>query len=99
MEASKVYFTDMRTQRIIKSSVISYYLSALDMGLDYDRRRTIWEQVPSLTFDDVKAFQQRWVAGRPYTFAILGRSADLDMDYLQSLGPVKKVTKEEIFGY
>ncbi len=52
-----------------------------------------------MTIDDLKAFQQKWVAGRPYTFAILGRSADLDVDYLRSLGPVKKVSQEEIFGY
>ncbi|MDR2883158.1 MAG: insulinase family protein [Alistipes sp.] len=97
--AKESIITDMRTQRIIKSSVIGYYLSAQDMGLDYDRRRTIWEQVPSMTFDDVKAFQQKWVAGRPYTFAILGRSADLDQDYLRTLGPIRKVTQEDIFGY
>ena len=97
--ARESIITDLRSERIIKSGVIGYYLSARDLGLNYDRRRTIWEQVPSMTFDDVKAFQQKWVAGRPYTFAILGRSADLDMDYLRSLGPVRTVTKEEIFGY
>jgi hypothetical protein len=97
--AKESIITDLRTQRIIKSSVLWSWISAQDMGLDYDRRRTVWEQVPALTFDDVKAFQQKWVAGRPYTFAILGRSADLDAEYLKNLGPVKKVSKEEIFGY
>ncbi len=91
--------TDLRTERVIKSNVLWSYISAQDLGLDYDRRRTLWEQIPAMTLQDVKAFQQKWVAGRPYTFAILGRSADLDMDYLRSLGPIKKVTKEDIFGY
>jgi predicted Zn-dependent peptidase len=97
--AKESIITELRTQRIIKSSVLWSWISAQDLGLDYDRRRTVWEQVPTLTFDDVKAFQQKWVAGRPYTFAILGRSADLDAEYLKNLGPVKKVSKEEIFGY
>ena len=97
--AKESIITDLRTERIIKSGVISYYLSAMDLGIDYDRRRSIWEKVPTMTIDDLKAFQQKWVAGRPYTFAILGRSADLDVDYLRSLGPVKKVSQEEIFGY
>ncbi len=97
--AKESIITDLRTERIIKSSVLSYYIAAQDLGIDYDRRRAIWEAVPGLTFDDVKAFQQKWVAGRPYTFAILGRSADLDMDYLRSLGQVRRVSKEEIFGY
>ncbi len=97
--AKESIITELRTQRIIKSNVLWNYISAQDMGLDYDRRRTVWEQVPTLTFADVKDFQQKWVAGRPYIFAILGRSADLDAAYLQGLGPVRKVSKEEIFGY
>jgi hypothetical protein len=97
--AKESIITDLRTQRIIKSNVLWNYIAAQDMGIDYDRRRNIWEQVPSMTFADVKAFQQKWVAGRPYTFAILGRSADLDAAYLQGLGPVTKVSKEDIFGY
>ncbi len=97
--AKESVISELRTQRIIKSDVLWSWISLQDMGLDYDRRRTIWEAVPSMTLDDVRAFQQKWVAGRPYTYAILGRSADLDADYLRSLGPVKKVTREEIFGY
>jgi hypothetical protein len=97
--AKESIITGLRTERIIKSNVLRNWISAQDMGIDYDRRRAVWEQVPAMTFDDVKAFQQKWVAGRPYSFAILGRSADLDMNFLQGLGPVKKVSKEEIFGY
>ncbi len=97
--AKESVITELRSQRIVKANVLWNYISALDMGIDYDRRRTIWENVPSMSFDDVKAFQQQWVAGRPYTFAILGRTADLDMNFLRSLGPVKRVSKEDIFGY
>jgi predicted Zn-dependent peptidase len=97
--AKESIITELRTDRIIKSGVLNYYMSLQDMGIDYDRRRTIWEQVPTMTLEDVKAFQQKWVAGRTYTFGILGRSADLDAEYLRSLGPVTKVSKEAIFGY
>ncbi len=97
--AKESLITGLRTERIIKSDVLWNYISARDLGLDYDRRRTLWEKIPSMTLEDVKAFQQQWVAGRTYTFGILGRSADLDMKYLESLGPVRRVSKEEIFGY
>jgi predicted Zn-dependent peptidase len=97
--AKESVITDLRTERIIKAAVLRSWIAAQDMGIDYDRRRPIWEKVPSMSFDDVKAFQQQWVAGRPYTFAILGRTADLDMDFLRSLGPVKRVSQKEIFGY
>ena len=97
--AKESIITGLRSERIIKSNVLWNYISAQDLGLDYDRRRTLWEKIPSMTLEDVKEFQQQWVAGRTYTFGILGRSADLDMKYLESLGPVRRVSKEEIFGY
>jgi predicted Zn-dependent peptidase len=97
--AKESLITGLRTERITKSDILWSYISAQDMGVNYDRRRSIYEQVQSMTLEDVKAFQQKWVAGLDYTFGILGRSAELDMKYLESLGPVKKVTKEEIFGY
>ena len=52
-----------------------------------------------MTLEDVKAIQQKWVADRKYVYAILGDPADLDRDFLQTLGPVRNVTLEEIFGY
>ncbi|MDR2912402.1 MAG: insulinase family protein [Alistipes sp.] len=97
--AKESIITDIRTERIVKSGVLRSYIAAQDLGLDSDYRRSIWEAVPGMTFDDVKAFQQKWVAGRPYTYAILGRSADLDMEFLRNLGPIRRVSKEEIFGY
>jgi predicted Zn-dependent peptidase len=97
--AKESIITGLRTSRITKSGVLSSWIAAQDNGMDYDNRRLIWEKIPTMTLEDLKAFQQEWVAGRPYTFAILGRSADLDMDYMRSLGPVKQVSQEEIFGY
>ncbi len=97
--AKESILADLRTQRIVKEDVLWSWISAQDLGLDYDRRASIWEKVPAMNLADVKAFQQQWVASRPYIFSILGRSADLDQEYLRTLGPVKKVSKEEIFGY
>ena len=97
--AKESIIANLRTERIIKSNILWSYISAQDLGLDYDRRREVWNNVQGMTLEDVKAFQQQWVAGRNYTFSILGRSADLDMNFLRSLGPVKSVSQEEIFGY
>jgi hypothetical protein len=39
------------------------------------------------------------VRGRTYHYSILGDVKDLDMAFLRTLGPVKIVTPEEMFGY
>jgi len=55
--------------------------------------------VQGMTLDDVKAIQQKWVRGRKFTYGILGDTKDIDVKYLETLGPVRKVSLEEIFGY
>ncbi len=97
--AKESIISEIRTDRVVKYNVLWFYLAAEDFGIDYDRRKPIYEQVQGMTLADVKAFQQEWIAGRPYTFGILGRSADLDTEYLRTLGPVRKVSQTEIFGY
>jgi predicted Zn-dependent peptidase len=97
--AKESLVANIRTERIIKTGVLSAYLAAEDLGIDYDRRKPIYEQLPALTLADVKAFQEEWVKDRKYSFCILGRSADLDMEYLGTLGPIQRLTKEDIFGY
>lgn len=52
-----------------------------------------------MTLDDVKATQQKWVKDRHYTYGILGDIKNLDLNYLKTLGPIKTVSQEEIFGY
>ena len=89
----------LRTQRTTGAAVLRAYRNCRRMGLKEPLDRKVFEELPALTLDDVKAAQQEWVKGRTYTYAILGRSADLDQAYLSTLGPVKKVSLEDIFGY
>ncbi len=89
----------LRTLRTLRSSIFSEYLSAERMGIGYDRYQKVFEALPSLTLDDVKAFQQQYIKDRTYNYGILGDLKDLDMDYLRSIGPVQEVSLEELFGY
>ena len=89
----------MRTQRTTGMGVLREYQNCRRLGLDEPNDKAIFEALQGITLDDVKATQQKWVAGRDYTYVILGDIKDLDMDYLKTLGPVKIVSIEEIFGY
>ena len=89
----------LRTERTVKSEVLWKYLHAKDMGVDYDRDKAIFEQVQKMTLADVKAFQEKWVKGRTYHYAVLGNSKDIDLNKLRSLGEIKFLTPQDIFGY
>lgn len=97
--AKEAIISRLRTQRTTGASVLNEYRNCRRLGLSEPADKAIFEAVQNITLDDVKAIQQEWVAGRSYTYAILGDSSDIDMDFLKTLGPVKKVSLEEVFGY
>lgn len=97
--AKEALITRMRTERITKSSVLWSYLYAKDLGQDNDGRRQLFEEAQSLTLPQVVDFQRKWVKDRKYTYCVLGDEHDLDLKALSEYGPIKRLTKEEIFGY
>ncbi len=97
--AKEAIISRMRTQRRTGSGVLREYKRCRRLGLDEPVEKAEFAKLQGLTLDDVKKTQQEWVAGRDYTYMILGDIKDLDTDYLKTLGPVKIVTLEDIFGY
>ncbi len=89
----------LESQRTTKMNILWSYLEYEKFGLKEDINKTLYEGIQKLTLDDVVKFQQEFIKGRPYTYCILGDKNDLDMKYLRSLGKVKFLSQEEIFGY
>lgn len=89
----------LRTSRITGEDVLWNYMDALEFGYDYDRRRDLFEVIPTLTIEDVVDFQQNYVKGLPYTYCILGDLKNIDIKALESLGEVEILDQKDIFGY
>ena len=90
---------NLESQRTTKANILWSYLDYEKFGLTEDKNKTAYEGIKSLTLDDVVKFQQENIKGRPYTYCILGDKNDLDMRYLRTLGTIKYVSHEDIFGY
>ncbi|MBO4476160.1 MAG: insulinase family protein [Bacteroidales bacterium] len=88
-----------RTQRTIGEDVLWAYRKCRRMGIPEPLDKAVFEALPSLTLADVKAAQEQWIKDRTYTYAILGDPSDVDMAFLKTLGPVRIITLEDIFGY
>ena len=97
--AKEALVARMRTDRITGEDVIYAYIDDRDMGVTEPRQKKIYETVQTLTLDDVKATQEKWVKDRTYVYGILGDIKDLDTKYLKTLGPVQVLSLEEVFGY
>ncbi len=97
--AKNALIARLRTDRVIGAQIFDSYLSAQDLGLDYDTRKVLFDELQNLTLENVKAFQEKWVKNRTYSYCVLGNEKELDMKKLSSYGPVTRLTTEEIFGY
>jgi len=97
--AKEALISRIRTDRVSGRQIIGSYITDRDLGITEPRNRQVFEEAQTLTLDDVKAVQQKWVKDRTYSYGILGDIKDLDTDYPKTLGPVQILTLEEIFGY
>jgi predicted Zn-dependent peptidase len=97
--AKEMLNAEMSTQRITKSDILFAYLSALDLGLNYDVRKTIFDKLPSLNFDEIKKFQSENISNKPTTIVVVAKKENIDTKVLEKYGTIKFVTLKEIFGF
>ena len=97
--AKEAMVARLRTARTTGEDVLYSYMDDCDMGVTEPRDKQIFEVAQTLTLEDIKATQEKWVKDRTYTYGILGDIKDLDTKYLRTLGPVQVLSLEEIFGY
>jgi zinc protease len=67
--------------------------------VENDIRQAQYEVIKTASAEDLLAFQQKYVKGRAYTILVLGDRSKVSFEYLQSLGEVKELSLEEVFGY
>ncbi len=89
----------LRTNRVVRENVLYNYLNALDLGLTEDPQKHVFEQVQNMTLADLVAFQEQWVKGRKYSIALVSDPKQVDFKFFKSIGEVKTLTLDEIFGY
>lgn len=89
----------LASARTTKFNLISKYINNRALGIDYDLNEKIYQALPSITLQDIVDFEQRTMAHKPYRYLILGDEKNLDMKALEKIGPIRRLTTEEIFGY
>jgi len=89
----------IETDRITEDDIINNYLAAERRGLNEDIRKRIYEKADKLSYAELKQFHDDNMANKPYTYCIVASEKKLSKEQLASVGDVKKLTLQEIFGY
>lgn len=97
--AKKGVLTQLSTQRVKRTEYFDMYFDAKDLGIDYDKRQKIYEQLQNISLKDIVEFQRTVVKGLHYRSVFAGDPKGLSKEQLQRLGNVKTLTVHEVFGY
>lgn len=97
--ARKSIMSQIESERITRWSKLFNYESAQDMEVDYDIRKDIYEKIPTMTMEDVVAFQNKYVKDKKYNMMVLGDKDKIDFEGLRQYGEIRQLTLEELFGY
>ena len=97
--AKESVLKQMATSRVRKTGIINRYLMTKRLGLDKDLAEATYQAIQQLQLKDIVAFEQANMANKPFRYIILGDEKELDMEALGKIGPIKRLTLEEIFGY
>ena len=89
----------LQTARTTKFGILNAYYRAKKRGFDFDLNERIYKTLPSVTLQDIVDFEQKNMAHKSYKYIILGDEKELDMEALKKIGPIHRLTTEEIFGY
>lgn len=88
-----------QSQRVTKFGVLENYYWAKKLGRDYHLSERVYQRLPSLTLEEMVGFEKERIARKPYKYIILGDEKNLDIPALEKIGPVRRLSTEEIFGY
>ncbi len=97
--AKDAMISSLRTERVTKADILFNYENAKKLGLSQDLRRDLFANVPALSFDDIKKFQEQNIKGKSFTVCVLGKKENLDVKTLEKYGKVTYLTLKDVFGY
>jgi predicted Zn-dependent peptidase len=97
--AKESILQNIKTERINKADILFNYIDAEKFGLKTDIRKDIYSKVTTMTYDDVKKFQDEKIKNKPASILILGKKELLDIKTLEKYGTVKYLTLKDVFGY
>ncbi len=98
-DARQSVIKNLESDWITGADIYAAYDRAKKRGLNYDVRRDIYEQAKTMSMTDIHKFFDLHVKGKKFTYLVIGKKDDLNMDALKELGPVEELKSNQIFGY
>lgn len=97
--AKNAALKQIASARITRTNIFFNTLKLNKLGIAYDFRKDIYQQIQDLTFEDVKMFYQTEIKPIRFNTAIIGKKENLNMDAVHQMGTFKELDLKDIFGH
>ncbi|RMG77546.1 MAG: insulinase family protein [Bacteroidetes bacterium] len=97
--AKEAALKNIAADRKTKTELFWFWEKHRDWGLTSDYRKDVYRQIEKMTINDMENFFNQNIAGKKYTYCVIGNENMVDFNALQKLGKINKLSLEEVFGY
>lgn len=99
LNAKNATLKQIEAGRINRTNIFFNQLNLKKIGIDYDFRKNIYEEIEKLTLEDLTNFYNQQLKPLKYNTAIIGKKENLDKNEMMKMGDFQELSLEEIFGY
>lgn len=89
----------LATDRITKTEILQLFHSLRGVGVDYDMRKDIYNDIKGMTLRNVEDFHAKYLKGKKYRIALIGNEEKIDFKVLGTYGEVVRLSVDQVFGY
>ncbi len=90
---------NIETNRTSGASIFFSYLNDREKGFKHDMDRYIYNEVQSMTLEDMEQFFQNHIKKSNYDMMIISDLDKLDESMINQYGKTKTLSRDELFGY
>ncbi|AZA85139.1 peptidase M16 [Chryseobacterium lactis] len=97
--AKNAALKQIASTRVTRNNVFFNTLRLKKLNIHHDFRKDIYEQIQSLSFEDIKQFYQTEIKPVHFNTAIIGKKENLNMEAVNKMGTFTEVSLKDIFGH
>ncbi len=89
----------IEAERITKTNIFWNYENLKKLGINYDIRKDIYEDIKKLTFEDLQKFFDKNIKNSKFDVLLIGNKNNLDTKLLSKFGKVQELDIDYLFNY
>lgn len=97
--AKNAALTQIASSRINRTNIFFNHQNLKKLGVEYDLRKQIYEEIEQLDLEKLTQFYNSEVKPLCFNTAIIGKKENLDWNAVEKMGVLQEINLEDIFGF